>query len=75
MFPKAFFLLLLACVGSACVAPRGRALEVRTIPCSKPGWGRALSPLETQMTIRAVEASAAPTTPPTQLGKPGWGRN
>lgn len=67
--------LLLAFAASGCVGPHVRAQDARAIPSSKPGWGRTFAPPEPRMTVRAVEASAKPSTPPTQLGKPGWGRN
>lgn len=70
---KALFVpLLLVCAASACVAPGTR--DLRAVPCATPGWGRILAQREAHMTIRAVEASAQPTTPPTRLGQPGWGR-
>ena len=64
--------MLLVALLAACQAPR--AGHNASVPCSQPGWGRVLSPRETQMTVRAVEASAAPTRPESHLGKPGWGR-
>jgi hypothetical protein len=67
--------LLLAALLGACQAPRAVGGPGAALPCSQPGWGRVLSARETQMTVRAVEASAAPTRPRTHLGKPGWGRN
>lgn len=67
--------LLLAALLGACQAPRSRSGPGAALPCSQPGWGRVLSPREAHMTVRAVEASAAPTRPQTHLGKPGWGRH
>lgn len=64
--------LLITLLG-ACQAPRTASEPTAALPCSQPGWGRVLSPREAHMTVRAVEASARPTTPQTHLGKPGWG--
>lgn len=65
LLPLALLLLAGACRAPAAPAPSLAA---------KPGWGRVTTPEASEVTVRAVPASACPSVPPTRQGKPGWGR-
>lgn len=69
MFRKLLPLALLA-LPLACRAPATPAPSL----AGKPGWGRVTTPEASELTVRAVPASARPSLPPTRSGKPGWGR-
>lgn len=65
LLPLALLALTVACRAPGAPEPTLAA---------KPGWGRAMTPEASEVTVRAIPASARPVRPPTRHGKPGWGR-
>lgn len=67
---RTFGLFLLVSAAGACVGPNTSVPAV----ASKPGWGGVPLAGRTVTNARVVEAALRPASPPTRMGKPGWGR-